>query len=316
MLGDSILGDNMDLYREINALHRHRSNVRRLTDSVTLIVPASLKEHVDLGAEYAEFKPGMTMWVPDSLFNSGKLPTQLQLHNLSRTNDSLDEENLVTRYLDTLAGVSQGQSGRESQTDPNAPAAKTAMLLQRADLRGEDMVLEWSRSIGDFVDLHRALLKANAGGTLKYMAKARGDFEESDTDIATLANPQLTFALKPTKLDMHPELEMNRIAALAAAAMKMGVAQINPGILVQFWNDFVIASRIENPERYTAEVTQQGVSMAGREMPMGQFEQMMAAQMTGGMQGRPNGNANGRGAAINPGLARGPAAGKRTPAAA
>ena len=290
-LGDSLLGDGMDLYREINALHRHRSNVRRLTDSVTLVLPKSLKEDVDLGAEYAQFKPGMTLWIPDAMMQQGRMPTQLQLYNLSRSNDSMDEENLVGRYLDGLAGITQSQGGRESGDDPKAPGNKTAMLLARADIRGEDMILEWSRSIPHFVDLHRALLKSNSESKMGFMRKAQGEYESSEVNISTITAPNLGFALKPAKLDIHPELEMNKIAALAAAAMRFGFpAQLNPDILIHLWNDFVIASRIENPERYQAKpMSGGGVQMGGREMGGSDF-QMMIQQLMGA------GNANGNGA--------------------
>lgn len=275
MLGDSILADGMDMYRLINAIHRHRSNVRRLTDSVTLMLPLSLKDHADLGAEYAQFKPGMTLWIPDQFMQEGRIPRQLEIHNLSRSSDSADEEQFAMRYLDMVAGVSQGQSGRETSADPTAPAAKTAMLLARADLRGEDLVLEWSRSIPHFTDLHRALIKANAGGILKFRLEKKDD----DIGLDVLTQKNLSFVLKPMKLSMHPEMEMNRIAVLAAAAMKMGIFQIDPGILPQFWNDFVIASRVENPEKYMAKVTPEGVSVGGKQMGMAQFGQMIQGGM-------------------------------------
>lgn len=265
LLGASLLKDGRPLYHEINALHRHRSNVRRLTDSVTLLVPESIKQHVDLGAEYAEFRPGMTMYVPDTLWQAGKLPQQLLLHNLSRTGDSLDEEQVVQRYLDGLIGITEGQSGRESALDPDAPASKTAMLLARADMRGEDLILEYARSIPDFMALHIALHIQNAPRKLGYMAKRDGASARADVPIEVLADRTVRWALKPTKLGSHPEADMNKIAALVVAAVKFGFpVQAKPQILAELWNDYIAASRIEAPERFQIEMQGDNMTMGGQ----------------------------------------------------
>jgi len=284
LLGVSLLGDGLDLYRSVNALHRHRSNNRRLTDSVTLLMPNSIKDDVDLGAEYAEFKPGMTLWVPDAYMDSAKAPRQLVIQDLSRSNGSMDEEQLLMKHLDLLVGVSQGQSGRESPTDPDAPASKTAMLLARSDLRGEDLILEFARTIPALVRLHLALYRQNASSKVGYVAKTQEGVEDKAIDLAALTDGT-EYALKPTKLSMHPEQEMNRIAAVAAAAMKFGFpVQIKPEILGALWNEFVIASRIENPEQYQIDA----------QNPMAAQQIMMAMQ---GMMGGSGDNSGGKGTA-------------------
>jgi len=263
-IGVSQLDNGLDLFREINALHRHRSNVRRLTDSVTLIMPKKLKEDVDLGAEYAEFKPGMTIWVPDDV-PADKYPKQLQIFNTSRSNDSMDEESLVARYLDGLIGVSEGQSGRETPIDPGAPAAKTAMLLQRADFRIEDLVDEWRRSVSSFVDLHNALYHQNAGSSIKFMRNKGGKQEEAKIRTAVLADPRRKFELKAVKQTIAPEYEMNKVMAIVAAAFQMKFpVSAKPEMIVEAWNDYVTASRIPMPERFHIEMSAQGPMMGGQ----------------------------------------------------
>lgn len=275
-IGDSILKDGLDLYRELNSLHRHRSNVRRLTDSVTLMLPSSLKEDADLGAEYAFFRPGMTLWIPDSLFTAGKTPAQLALQNLSRTNDSMDEEQLVMRYLDMESGITQGQSGRETSADPSAPAAKTRMLLARADLRVDDLAAEWSNSIPDFADLLRGLYAANAPSKMAYMARAKGELVEKAVPLDVVADPAIRFALKTSRYESNPETEMNRIMGLIVSALKLGFpAQAKPDMLAALWDDYVVASRTADPDRF----------LIGNEQGMSNPQlQQALAMLTGGVQ--------------------------------
>lgn len=282
-LGASLLGDAIDLFKELNALHRHRSNTRRLTDSVTLLLPKILKEDVDLGAEYAEFRPGMTMWLPNDL-TPEKWPRQLQVYNLSRSNDSLDEESLIARYLDGVIGVSEGQSGRESPVDPSAPASKTAMLLQRADMRIEDLIEEWKRSIPAFTALHVALYHQNAKAKIKYMARQDGKLKESELSTAVLADPKRRFSLKSVKPVLTPEYEMNKLVALISTAFQLQIpVSAKPEIVIEAWNDYVTASRVPLPERFQIEMNGGVMSMGGKPVGMqqvlGQIRRMATAQV-------------------------------------
>ena len=279
-LGDSLLKDGKGLFQELNALHRHRSNVRRLTDSVTMIIPKALKEDVDLGAEYAEFRPGMTMWVPNDL-PPEKYPRQFQIFNTSRTNDSVDEESMVVRYLDGLFGISEGQSGRETPSDPAAPAAKTAMLLQRADFRIEDLIEEWCRTIPEWVELHIALYYQNAKAKLKYMSHQGETLKESEIATSLLADPRRRFVLKKSKQTLSPEMEMNKLMALVAVAFQLQVPmKLKPEMVIDIWNDYVTASRIDLPERFQIQKGAQGTfSMGGQQVGMPQIQQMMGSML-------------------------------------
>jgi len=289
--GVSLLHDGEHLFREINALHRHRSNQRRITDSVTLMLPEGVRESVDLGAEYATFAPGTPLWLPDQYMHPNMAPRQLAIQDTSRTQGSIDEEGLVQRYLDMLLGTSQGQSGRESTQDPSAPASKTAMLLQRADLRMEDFADEFARTIPDIIDLHRALIYQNAESQIKVMAKSGENMVEESIDTRLFANPQIRGALKPIKPSLAPEVEMQKIAAIAMAAMQFQLPMMQkPEIIVHLWNDYVAAARVERPERYQIEIDSGGqASMGGQQIGQDQImstvEQLLAQGQEEGGQG-------------------------------
>jgi len=285
LLGDSVLGNGIDLYRELNALHRHRSNVRRITDSVTVIAPDSLKRYWDPFDEKNWFKPGSIIWVPDQLIDEGKGPRQFAIQGTSRTSESLDEEQYVMRYLDLLSGINQGQSGRETAFDPSAPASKTAMLLARSDLRSEDLIDEWKRSISDFVETIRALYYQNSRGTLPYMVRDGKTMSKREIRSELLAEDGIRFTLRAVKQGIDPATEMAKIAALAAAAGQFGIAMMRPQILIELWNSYVAASRIEVPERFMIKTDQQGQMMLGGQ-PMGAgpaaLPQLIAMMSQGG----------------------------------
>lgn len=276
LLGDSLLAGGEHLFREINALHRHRSNTRRLTDSVTLLMPDGLKDHVDLGAEYGSFRPGLTMWIPDQYINPTMSPRQLVIQGTSKTSESVDEEAFIQRYIDLLLGASPGQSGRETPSDPNAPASKTAMLLSRADLRVEDLIDEWRRTIPALLDLYMALYVQNAGSDVKVMSQNGEAQKEETVPLQVFSKPGLRGVLKPIKPSIAPEMEMSKIAALAAGAKNFMVPlQMKPEILVALWNDYVAASRVERPERFQIQMGPQGPQMDGQPVNPEQLLAMM-----------------------------------------
>ena len=260
LLGNSLLRDGEYLYREINALHRHRSNIRKLTDSVTLIIPEGLKDHIDLGAEWGTFTPGTTFWVPDN-WPADKYPRQLEIHNMGISDrNSADEEG--------LNGITQGQSGKESSNDPNAPASKTAMLLNRADIRVEDFIDEWKRTIPLIIDLIRTLYFQNKGGKLHYKYRNYGSVTDKEIPLATFADPAIGFSLKGIRPATAPEMEMNKLIAIAATAIKLQFpVMMRPEIVIELWNDYVSASRCESPERLQIQQGEDGtMSMGGQDV--------------------------------------------------
>ena len=246
--GVSLLKDGKDMFGEINAMHRHRSNNRRLTDDVTIIAPDSMKEA--LGDNY-EFTPGGTLWVPSDLFKTGEVPRQLQLQNLA--DSSTRDESLTIRFLEGLLGPSLGMSGQEDPGDPNAPGNKTAMLLQQANYRVADYIDEWKRPIPAIVSLLTALLYQNAGSKIKF----RNMFgEEDEIDSSLLVSDFVKWSLKSNGIPFSPEAEMAKIAQVAQGIMQFGGLpfKIDPKTLLNMSNDFIIASRISGWERYIVNI--------------------------------------------------------------
>ena len=280
-LGDSLLEDCEDLARELNAMHRHRSNVRKITDAPVLMMPDSLKDDVDLGADWATFQPGTTIWIPDVKYTPDKLPRQLALRNVDNSNLSIQEEMAIQRYCEILLGTTQAQTGKEASADPRAPARKTAMLLQRSDLRTEDFIEEWKQSVPGIVEFLRALYYQNARGGLKYMKKVKGEDVEMTLAPAMLVQPQCRFKLKAANLSMSPEAEVQKYVTLFALAAQLQLPiQKRPLMAIEVWNRVVAATRVEAPEKFYIDMDEMEPQEALQTM-QGRMEQAGAPQQPG-----------------------------------
>ena len=244
LLGISLLNDGKDLFGELNALHRDRSNKRRLTSQITLIAPDSMKDK--LGDLY-EFEPGSTLYVPDGLFEAGQVPRQFIIQNLDNT-DYKDEEYTI-RFIEGLIGPSAGMSGQESMSDPTAPGNKTAMLLQRSDYRVIDIVNVWKRSVNDITLLNNALLRQNYKSKIQFINQ---DGEDDDIDTSLLISEMIKFRLKAITVPLSPEVEMSRIANVAKSAVLFAGLpfKADPDILRILWNDYINAARLPNGDSY------------------------------------------------------------------
>jgi len=251
LTGISLLKDGKDLFGEINAVHRHRSNRRRLTDSVTIVAPDSMKE--SLGDAY-QFTPGGILWTPNDLFKDGQIPRQFALQSIG--DDSRNDEALTIRFLEGLMGPSMGMSGQEDPGDPSAPGNKTAMLLQQANYRVADYVDEWKRSIPALMALHTSLLYQNSGSKISF----RNMFGDEDIiDSAMLVSDFVKWTLKSNGIPFSPEAEMQKIVRVYQGVAAMGGIpfKIDPKTLLQITNDFIIASRIPGWEQYISKMPTQ-----------------------------------------------------------
>lgn len=274
LAGVSLLKDGKDMFGEINALHRHRSNTRRLTASVTIVAPDSMKETL---GDYFQFTPGGSMYVPDELFAKGQIPRQFQIMNLDG-NSSERDEGMTIRFLEGLMGPSMGMSGQESPGDTNAPGNKTAMLLQQANYRVADYIDEWKRAIPAITALHTALLYQNSKSKIGFR-NIHG--EEETIDSSLLVSEFVKWALHANGVNISPDEEMAKIARLAQSAMAFGGIpfKIDPKNMVNMWNDFITASRVSGYERYLIRLPEQTAPMAGQPpTPQGQPTQGQPAQ--------------------------------------
>ena len=267
LLRTSLLLDGIDQFRMVDNIHRHRNNVRAITDCPAFLVPDSIKDQVDFGGGSSVFKPGVTWYLTDRYMKEDMAPRQMLIQSLSKTSESLDEEQSLVRYLEFRLGPSQGLSGQESTIDPNAPATKTLAQLKQATLRIDDMIREWKTSVPEAIDLMLALY--HCYGSDKYKVGVPDDqtgdigkFDEITRELFSIGDAK--FMLRHNEISLSPEFEMEKVMGIAAiAAQNPIVLQAKPAVLLETWNDLVLASRISDPKRFLIPVPPPPEEQAG-----------------------------------------------------
>lgn len=252
LLRTSLLLDGIDLFKMVDNLHRHRNNVRAITDSPAFLVPEGIKDQIDFGGQF--FKPGVTFYLSDRYIKEEMSPRQLAIQSISKTSESLDEEKGIVRYLEFRLGPSQGLSGQESIIDPNAPASKTVAQLKQATLRIDDLIREWKTSVPEVIDLMLALYHCYGQdrykvGVVDELTGDVGKFDEITRNLFLIDDAR--FMLRHNEISLSPEFEMEKVMGIASiAAQNPIVLQTKPTILLDTWNDLVLASRISDPKRF------------------------------------------------------------------
>jgi len=246
LLGPSLLYDGMDMFQEINDLHRSRMNNRSITDTAGFIAENDLKDNVE--EALTNWRPGVIIWVPKGRMSSVQ---QQQFNNRSNTQNSLDEENGLRGYVEFIIGPTQGLSGQETKGDSSAPATKHLSKIRQAGFRVDDYIDEFKRSFPHIGKLALALYFQYGGMKLAYQSKnPEGVTGESEADRALFGAEGLTLGLNARSVIMSPEFEMERIMALMQAA---GGAIADPmqkiRIMGELWDRFVAASRAQDPEK-------------------------------------------------------------------
>lgn len=246
-LGPSLLYDGMDIFQEINDIHRHRNNVRMITDSPGFIAEDDLKDSVE--QSLLNWRPGVVLWVPKGRMSGVQ---QQQFTNPSNTQNSLDEENGLRQYVEFIIGPTQGLSGQETKGDAGAPATKHLSKIRQAGFRVDDYMDEFKRSFPQIGKLALALYYQYGSRKIAYQSKnpESGDRIFGEADRALFGAEGITIDLNARSVIMSPEFEMERIMALIQAA---GMAIADPmekiRIISELWNRFVSASRAQNPEK-------------------------------------------------------------------
>ena len=292
LLRTSLLLDGIDQFRMVDNIHRHRNNVRAITDCPAFLVPESIKDQVDFGSGSSVFKPGITWYLTDRYMKEDMAPRQMLIQSLSKTAESLDEEQSLVRHLEFRLGPSQGLSGQESTIDPNAPATKTLAQLKQATLRIDDMIREWKTSVPEAIDLMLALY--HCYGSDKYKVGVPDDqtgdigkFDEITRELFSIGDAK--FMLRHNEISLSPEFEMEKVMGIAAiAAQNPIVLQAKPTVLLETWNDLVLASRISDPKRFLIPVPAPQQEEAG---PGGGLMGILKGNNDNAMMGRGPGEA-------------------------
>jgi hypothetical protein len=273
-LGISLIGEGQDKFNLLDTIHRNRNNVRMLTTSPILLIQKNMKEDMDLFRAENIIKPGCAFFVDDV----DKGIKQLPLQDLSRSNDNMDEENQIVRYLEFCLGPTQAMSGKETQQDPRAPMGKTIALLQQANGRIDDYLDEFRRSIPELAKLHCALLAQFGQDQVKYNIEQDGELTIKELDKKILFKNNIIWQAKRRSVTLSPEFGLQRIGGLLQTyAQLLPLIQQGDEKAIELWNRMVIVSGEPQKEKLMIQVQKLSPGQAPANNPIQQ-----ALQQAGG----------------------------------
>lgn len=121
-----------DISSEINTQHNQRVDSRTVTTVPTFKALASAKKDFDPSRSDQRFIPGRVFWLTNL--------SDVQQFDIRPTDmgESMQEESNLMQLADQMTGASQLRSGRETKSDPRAPAAKVMQLLNQSNIRLDD----------------------------------------------------------------------------------------------------------------------------------------------------------------------------------
>lgn len=272
--GVSMVGDGEDMFNQIDTLFRHDNNVMMLTTSPIFMVDETLKETMDLGRAECVIRPGVSYWVPDI----NKAAKQLEVVDVAAASgDNNTKLSIISRFLEMLIGVSQGESGETSPSDPRAPAAKTTLLLMQAGKRTDRCLDEWCESLPDLARLHSTLLYQYSGESEYKFTDQKGN--PADFPVKLLADPRLRWVARRRSVTLTPEFALARLQTLFStyAAMRPLLLQ-GDMIAMEVWNRTVRNCGEPQAEKFLMDPAQ-APQLAARAVQMAMQQFLKKAHM-------------------------------------
>ena len=225
----------------MDTIHNHRNNVRMIATSPVFKTNEQYKEALDLGRSENVFRPGLNFWINAKDWNTSI--EQVAIANLDQPGNSLDEEAIIERKIELRFGPTQGLSGRETPSDPRAPAAKTLGLLQQATKRIDDYGEEWQSSYPDIAELTVALRLQYGPDRVSFQGTKEGQAAPVDISRDDFALDGVRYKGKRRSVTLSPEFAMQRLGGLMQvyAGLMPLLVQQDPRA-IELWNRTVRAS--------------------------------------------------------------------------
>ncbi len=230
--GISMVADGEDLFNQIDTLFRHDNNVMMLTTSPIFMVNDQLKETMDLGRAECVIRPGVSYWVPDI----NKAAKQLEVADVAAASgDNNTKLSIISRFLEMLIGVSQGESGQAAPNDPRAPTSKTTLLLMQTGKRTDRCLDEWCESVPNVARLHATLLYQYSGESEYKFTDMKG--QVATFPIKLLADPRLRWTARRRSVTLTPEFALARLQTLFATYAQMRpLLMMGDPVALEVWN--------------------------------------------------------------------------------
>ena len=204
MLGRGVSEMLADTQLEATIQARFRINCNAITNAPQLIIDDSLKSQINPFRKDGKIMPGGAWYVPAAKMGQNKAVMALELPDKER-GDAIAEESILNRDADNLLGASELRSGRETPSDPRAPAAKTALLLQQSGMRLDDFIFFFILRENDVLDLAKKLYYQFGPEEIKFNVEEDGNLIEQEVKKSWFNSENIHLQLVVTSLLDNPD---------------------------------------------------------------------------------------------------------------
>ena len=188
-------------------------------------------------AEDDDYNPQLWQFSPLCTVPKGLKQINIQMSNMIQ--DDIGLAQLLARKGDDVSGLSSLTTGRESQTDPNAPAAKTQMLLQQSGINlgeGIKTIKLCMREIGFQI----SELEYQFGNRAKeFRVLGTEAFEKISADDMRIRGE---YGIAGSLEYADPDIVFQKTKFLFEASRKVPAVTSNPVVDAEFWRMLVEAT--------------------------------------------------------------------------
>ncbi len=188
-------------------------------------------------AEDDDYNPQLWQFSPLCTVPKGLKQINLQMSNMIQ--DDIGLAQLLARKGDDVSGLSSLTTGRESQTDPNAPGSKTAMLLRESGINlgeGIKTIKLCMREIGFQI----SELEYQFGNRAKeFRVLGTEAFEEISADDMRIRGE---YGIAGSLEYADPNVVFQKNKFLYEYGSKNPIVQSNPVIQAELWRNLVIST--------------------------------------------------------------------------
>jgi len=202
ILGRGVAQMLEDIYTEANIQARHRINSNAISDVPFFKAAETLKSQLDPMIAANRIRPGGFWWLPPQDIDKVKaveIPHEASF--------SEKEEALLNQSADNLLGASELRSGRETPSDPRAPAAKVNILLNQSSVRLDDFIFHIILRENECLDIVLKLFYQFGPEKIRFSSDGEEGKEplEVEIDRLKLGSTNIHLQLSVTSLIDNPD---------------------------------------------------------------------------------------------------------------
>ena len=202
LIGRGVAEMLSDTQLEATIQARFRINSNSITNAPVILVNDALKNIINPGGRDGSIRPGRAYYIPEGKWDKAVKAFEFPKRDFG---DALKEEANLDRMSDNLIGASELRSGRETPSDPRAPAAKTALLLEQSGHRLDDFVFGFILRENKILDMAKKLYYQFGPEKIQFNVEEEGQISPEEIQSSWFNSENIHLQLSVTSLMDNPD---------------------------------------------------------------------------------------------------------------